>query len=273
MKITVIFGHGLNAWCCEVAPETAACELYTAFCSGSENDLDFVELRFNNKEIQFDEQPLYAYGIRHNDIIYAKIHENAELPNFNDVGLALIQACKADVSKRRQYTNTWREMDEAIGCNDVATVSQLLEADFMRTKAEKEKYVQAVRDPTTETNAKLLDAYQKQQRIDESLEQCMDENPEMFGKVSMLYVNVIINQRRVKAFVDSGAQMTIISRAYADRCGLGDLLDTRFSGTATGVGVQRVLGRIHRCAIQIEGAELNTAVAGQFNKLILLLLT
>ena len=263
IKVTVIFGHGLNSWCCEVSEEAAACELYNAFCSGSDNELDFVELRFNNEEIIYDEQPLYSYGIRHNDIIYAKIHENTEMPDFDEVGLALIQACKADLSKRRQYTNTWREMDEAIGRNDVSTVSRLLEADFMRTKAEKDQYIQAVRDPTTLGNAKLLDDYRKQQRIDESLEQCMDENPEMFGKVAMLYVNVIINQRRVKAFVDSGAQMTIISRAYADRCGLGDLLDTRFSGTATGVGVQRVLGRIHRCAIQIGGAEFNTAVAGK----------
>ena len=56
--------------------------------------------------------------------------------------------------------------------------------------------------------------------------------------------------------------MTIISRSYAEKCGLGELLDTRFSGTATGVGVQKVLGRIHRCAIQISGAEFMTAVAG-----------
>ena len=56
--------------------------------------------------------------------------------------------------------------------------------------------------------------------------------------------------------------MTIISRPYAEKCGLGELLDTRFSGTATGVGVQKVLGRIHRCAIQISGAEFMTAVAG-----------
>ena len=137
-------------------------------------------------------------------------------------------------------------------------------ADYRKTKAEKNQYIEAVRNPTTPSNAKLLDDYRRQQRIDESLEQCMDENPEMFGKVAMLYITVFINQRKVKAFVDSGAQMTIISRAYAQRCGLGELLDTRFSGTATGVGVQRVLGRIHRCAIQIAGAEFMTAVAGKY---------
>jgi DNA damage-inducible protein 1 len=102
----------------------------------------------------------------------------------------------------------------------------------------------------------------------------------------MLYVNLEINRQNVKAFVDSGAQMTIISQvamlcvhrrqraktpcccflraaalvcrvfiankalralqATAERLGLMHLMDKRFGGIAKGVGSGKILGRIHQ---------------------------
>lgn len=48
----------------------------------------------------------------------------------------------------------------------------------------------------------------------------------------------------VSAYVDTGAQVTVISAAAAKRVGIYHLMDRRYAGRATGVGHCRVLGRI-----------------------------
>lgn len=100
------------------------------------------------------------------------------------------------------------------------------------------------RDPDNPDNQRKIEELIRQEQIDNAHAFAMENNPESFAQVSMLYVRMTINGVPVKAFVDSGAQMTIMSRSCAERVGILRLMDTRYSGIASGVGTGKILGKI-----------------------------
>ncbi|KAF0972668.1 hypothetical protein FDP41_008917 [Naegleria fowleri] len=101
---------------------------------------------------------------------------------------------------------------------------------------------------------KLLEEEIKMRNIEENFHNAMEHTPETFFQVNMLYVDCKVNGHALKAFVDSGAQMTIMSKSCAERCGLMRLLDTRYRGVAKGVGSCEILGRIHLTLMQLGGS-------------------
>ena len=120
---------------------------------------------------------------------------------------------------------------------------------------------QRLRDNPNDAEAKLYFEKKKSKLVvQEHFRRMMEEYPEAMGRVLMLYIKCEIlgtgssnNElfSNVQAFVDSGAQMTIMSKAFAQKLNLLHLLDDRFQGMAKGVGTGKILGRIHIVELRI----------------------
>eukprot|EP00029_Vermamoeba_vermiformis_P012095 TRINITY_DN6908_c0_g1_i1.p1 TRINITY_DN6908_c0_g1~~TRINITY_DN6908_c0_g1_i1.p1 ORF type:complete len:252 (-),score=60.24 TRINITY_DN6908_c0_g1_i1:119-874(-) len=106
-------------------------------------------------------------------------------------------------------------------------------------------------DQSHEDKRRKVQEYIRMQNVFDNFEKAIVFNPESFVPTAMLYIHCSVNGVPVKAFIDSGAQLTIMSKSCAERCGITQLMDQRFAGTAHGIGSARILGRIHSVDIKI----------------------
>ncbi|KAK9458677.1 aspartyl protease-domain-containing protein [Lipomyces oligophaga] len=112
--------------------------------------------------------------------------------------------------------------DLAASVNDRPLFHQLLtEIEKKRLSQEEEKRRELKRlndDPYNEdSQRKILEIIQRE-AVMENLNAALEHNPESFSRVTMLYVPVQVNGHLIKAFVDSGAQATIMSPSCAEAC-------------------------------------------------------
>jgi len=266
-------------------------ENFKAFCE-AESGVPAKEMviMFNGTVLKDDKKPLKEHGVKNGDmVVMEKVKKQAatpmlggglNLPDFSKIkipgasggggGSSSAQAGPS-TSKSKEEDPAWiREMlksnpdqlallkqnnprlAEALETSPEEFAKILREQQKARLERENARLRLLTADPMDMEAQKLIAEEIAQKNIEQNMEMAMEYSPETFGTVVMLYINCMVNGHPIKAFVDSGAQATIMSQAAAERCNIMRLVDRRWAGIAKGVGTQKIIGRVHMAQIQIK---------------------
>ncbi|CAA7407165.1 unnamed protein product [Spirodela intermedia] len=221
------------------------------------------QLHFSGKEMR-NSDSLSTIGVKEGDLLMMLSLASSRVSDndlsFNPDGSAvnpgaLQRHIQSNSQMMAQLLQNDPTLAQVILGNDLDVLQNLLRERHQQKLAlqreQEEELALMYADPLNVETQKKIEAAIRQKGIDENWEAALEHNPEAFARVVMLYVDMEVNGVPLKAFVDSGAQSTIISKSCAERCGLLRLLDQRYKGIAVGVGQSEILGRIHVAPLKI----------------------
>lgn len=174
---------------------------------------------------------------------------------FNASAERMVEIGQSDPYILAQLKSQLPDMANLIEASDVAGLRMMVMKMVMKNHKvgfdQKQELVALQNaDPMDPETQRKIEEKIRQENVDENYKAALENLPESFAQVSMLYVNIQLNGTPVKAFVDSGAQVTIMSKRLADQCGVGRLIDTRMVTTLQGVGSGKSVGRIHAAQLK-----------------------
>ncbi|SPO05941.1 related to SNARE binding protein [Cephalotrichum gorgonifer] len=172
--------------------------------------------------------------------------------NYQDPEVVRLQILGSPTSRQELQR---QNPELAAALEDPERFARIVNNDIAREERQRFQRQELIRglndDPFDVEKQRQIEEMIRQERVMENLQNAMEHAPEVFGRVHLLYINVQINNRTVKAMVDSGAQATVMSPRCAEECGIMRLVDKRFNGVARGVGTANIIGRVHLYEIKL----------------------
>ncbi|KAF7198436.1 DNA damage-inducible protein 1, partial [Pseudocercospora fuligena] len=231
----------------------------------------------NNQTLQGDEKSLEEAGVRDGDLIAMLMSQPRQQNNMGGQRRGQqsqqrrgapnspeeIETTRLSILGNPAAMNQIREQRPALAAamNDSNRFREVWQ-EMMREDDDRERErMEQIRllneDPFNIDAQRKIEEMIRQESVQENLQFAYEHSPEVFGRVTMLYIPVEVNKHPVKAFVDSGAQTTIMSPSCAEACGIMRLIDKRYSGIAKGVGTAQILGRVHSADIRIGNSTMS----------------
>lgn len=283
VTITTLDDHIINVEVSEdleVENLKAQCEFELGIPSSN------ISLTWNGRPLHDDKMTLGAYGIKHGDVLLLQQMRGQQgqqspqafgsggipMLDFSNIPipgnsvpfmqppsridledpLVILDLIKNNPHERALLKERNPPLSDALESgNKDRFVEMYKKQRDQRLAKERERNRILSLDPFDPEAQKLIAEEIRLKNVESNMESAIEFVPESFGQVIMLYVDCHVNGHPVKAFVDSGAQMTIMSQACAERCNIMRLVDIRWAGVAKGVGTQNIIGRVHLGQIQI----------------------
>ncbi|CAN6649417.1 DNA damage-inducible protein 1 [Trichomonascus vanleenenianus] len=234
----------------------------------------------HNGQPMADDQTLNAYSVAEDDILLCIVESSPSSqtpqqpislennPRLNEDVEKVRQQMLNDEVLRQGVNQTYPQLVEVL--HDPARFrEEMIKVETKRLEDEERRRSELKRlqdDPyNEESQAKILELI-RQEAVMENLQSALEHNPEVFGHVTMLFVDVLVNGQPIKAFVDSGAQATIMSPECVERCNMSHLIDRRFQGVAHGVGEAKIIGRVHSAPMKLGDSFLACSFTVMENK-------
>ena len=253
--------------------ETTTIDIIKLKISAKKNiSYNVIKLFFNNNLLKEEKKTMKQLGIKNNDLITIMVKQKNNY-NLNGKNNNLEQEVQNVVNNSQnpafldKLLNKDEELATAVLKNDRQAIKRILAKrkgitlpqnnfppmNFNLNNNNMQNQNQNFMYNNDIANQKKIEEYINKKRLDDLYMETYENYPELLIPTQMLFIEGTINNVKTDIFVDTGAQTTIISQAFAEKADLMQFVDKRHATQIVGVGTQRSVGKIWKVQLEIKG--------------------